>query len=57
VRYAVTAQDAIDGAVPVACLPRSGSAFRLGRTVVSCAATDRSGNTQSTRFAVSVKRS
>lgn len=56
VRYAVTSQDAIDGAVQVNCLPRSGSAFRIGRTVVSCSATDRSGNTQAARFAVIVKQ-
>jgi HYR domain-containing protein len=56
VRYAVTSQDAIDGAIPVSCKPRSGSAFRIGRTVVSCSATDRSGNTRTARFTVIVRR-
>jgi len=56
VRYIVSSQDAIDGALPVSCKPRSGSAFRIGRTVVACSATDGSGNTQSAQFAVIVKR-
>jgi hypothetical protein len=56
VRYVVSSQDANDGALPVSCRPRSGSPFRIGRTVVACSATDGSGNTQSARFAVIVKR-
>jgi hypothetical protein len=56
VRYAVTAQDAVDGSVPVACTPRSGSLFKVGRTKVTCSATDTSGNTQSASFTVRVVR-
>lgn len=56
VRYAVTAQDAADGSVPVACRPRSGSFFKLGRTVVRCSATDSSANVATVRFSVTVKR-
>lgn len=53
--YAVTAKDGEDGTVPVACTPRSGSRFAIGRTVVTCAATDSSGNTRTGRFAITVR--
>jgi hypothetical protein len=53
--YVVTARDAVDGPVPVTCRPRSGSRFRIGRTVVTCSATDSSGNTRTARFAITVK--
>jgi hypothetical protein len=56
VTYAVHASDAVDGTVPVSCRPRSGSRFRIGRTVVRCSATDSSGNTATARFTVRVKR-
>jgi hypothetical protein len=56
VAYKVTAQDGVDGAVPVSCRPRSGSRFKIGRTIVRCSATDRSANTQSARFRVVVKK-
>lgn len=36
VRYAVKATDAVDGAVVAACAPKPGSAFKVGRTKVSC---------------------
>jgi hypothetical protein len=55
VRYNVTARDEIDGAVPVSCRPKSGSRFKIGRTVVSCSATDTSGNTGKATFKVTVK--
>jgi hypothetical protein len=56
VRYAVTAQDAVDGHVPVVCAPKSGSLFKSGRTKVTCSATDTSGNSQSANFTVRVLR-
>jgi hypothetical protein len=56
VTYAASAQDAVDGQVPVSCKLRSGSFFKLGRTRVSCSATDSSGNTARGRFVVIVKR-
>lgn len=57
VRYVVTAVDDVDGGVPVACKPKSGSFFRVGRgTTVRCAATDTSANTANARFTVTVKR-
>lgn len=55
--YVVTAHDAVDGAVKVACKPRSGSRFTVGRTVVRCVATDSSANTTTKRFAITVKKS
>ncbi len=55
VTYKVKARDAIDGALPVTCKPRSGSAFRIGRTKVTCSATDSSGNTAKGTFAITVK--
>jgi len=57
VRYRVVAKDDVDGAIAVTCTPRSGSLFRVGRrTVVRCSATDKSANTTSASFAVTVKR-
>jgi hypothetical protein len=53
--YAVTASDAVDGRVPVTCLPRSGSRLPIGRTVVRCSATDSSANTSTARFIVTVR--
>lgn len=56
VTYAVSASDAVDGAVPVSCAPRSGSRFSIGRTLVLCSAADSSANTRTARFTVTVKR-
>ncbi len=56
VRYHVGARDDVDGAVPVACRPKSGSFFTVGRrTVVRCSATDTSANTQTAHFAITVR--
>lgn len=55
VTFTVTARDAVDGVVPASCQPRSGRLYKIGRTVVSCSATDTSGNTGTARFAVVVK--
>jgi hypothetical protein len=56
VTYKVTASDAVDGRLPVTCLPRSGGWFPIGRTLVTCQARDKSGNTGRARFAVTVRR-
>jgi hypothetical protein len=53
--YTVTARDDIDGAVPVTCRPASGKFFRVGRTRVSCSATDTSGNASVATFTVAVR--
>jgi hypothetical protein len=56
VGYSVSATDATDGPVPAACVPRSGSVFRVGRTTVTCKSVDGSGNSASARFVITVKR-
>ena len=56
VRYTVSATDATDGPVSAACDRKSGSLFRVGRTTVTCTATDGSGNTTNARFVITVKR-
>lgn len=55
VTYTVTARDDVDGAVPASCQPKSGSRFRIGRTVVNCSATDGSGNRATAKFTITVK--
>ncbi|MEV7952731.1 HYR domain-containing protein [Streptomyces sp. NPDC088252] len=45
VTYTATAQDTTDGTLPVTCTPASGSLFPVGRTTVTCSATDSAGNT------------
>lgn len=55
VTFRVTARDATDGVVPIACNPRSGSRFQLGGTRVTCEATDSSGNTAAAAFRVTVR--
>jgi hypothetical protein len=55
VRYTVRAQDAVDGLVPVPCMPRSGGYFKRGRTKVTCSATDSSFNTRQARFGITVR--
>ena len=54
--YAATASDAVDGAVTPECSPASGSEFAIGRTTVSCTATDAHGNTSAAgSFSVRVR--
>ncbi|MFB6942851.1 HYR domain-containing protein [Streptomyces sp. NPDC060286] len=45
VTYTATAQDTTDGTLPVTCTPAPGSLFPVGRTTVTCSATDSAGNT------------
>ncbi|MFI0898526.1 HYR domain-containing protein [Streptomyces sp. NPDC020983] len=45
ISYTATAVDGVDGPLPVACTPVSGSLFPLGATTVTCTATDSAGNT------------
>ena len=56
VRYKVSARDDVDGNVPVACKPKSGSRFKIGRTLVRCSATDTSANTKAAQLRVTVRR-
>lgn len=55
VTYEATAEDAVDGSVPVSCSPESGSTFPLGETTVNCTATDAAGNPATGSFAVKVQ--
>lgn len=55
VPYGVYAIDAVDGAVPVACAPPSGSRFPIGDTTVNCVASDSAGNMAGGNFSVHVK--
>ncbi|MFE1957081.1 VWA domain-containing protein [Streptomyces sp. NPDC059479] len=45
VSFTATAEDAHDGPLPARCAPASGSLFPVGRTTVTCSATDSNGNT------------
>jgi hypothetical protein len=54
--FNVSAQDDRDGSVPVTCSARSGSRFRIGKTRVTCSATDTSANSATTPFTITVKK-
>ena len=54
VTFTATATDTIDGTLPVACSPASGSAFALGLTLVTCSATSSRGLTTTGTFTVTV---
>ncbi|MFB6977776.1 VWA domain-containing protein [Streptomyces scopuliridis] len=54
VELTVTAVDGNDGRLPVRCKPASGSLFPVGRTLVTCSATDSNGNTGSDTATVEV---
>ena len=56
VTYQVTAQDDRDGTVPAKCAPKSGFRFRIGKTKVTCTATDSSANIGTSTFTITVKR-
>jgi hypothetical protein len=56
VTFEVTATDDDGRDISVSCLPRSGSRFPLGETVVQCATTDSSGNTATAMFTVTVEQ-
>ncbi|HYL82377.1 MAG TPA: PKD domain-containing protein [Candidatus Acidoferrum sp.] len=55
ITYTATANDAVDGVVPVSCLPASGATFPVGTTTVSCSATDKASNKASGTFTVTVQ--
>jgi hypothetical protein len=54
VQFSATAVDAVDGSVAVQCDPNSGDNFGLGRTRVTCSATDKAGNRATDSFFVDV---
>ena len=55
VTYTATANDNVDGSVPVSCTPASGSMFAIGTTTVNCSATDAHGNSATGSFSVTVR--
>ena len=54
VQYVVTAADHVDPSPHVECSPQSGGTFPLGDTVVTCSATDATGNSIEDSFTVRV---
>jgi hypothetical protein len=54
VRFTATAYDAVDGSLPAQCDRNSGETFPLGRTRVTCSATDKAGNRGTDSFVVRV---
>jgi HYR domain len=56
VRFNVSATDNVDGSVAVACTPKSGSRFRIGRTRVRCSAMDSSANRTTAGFTITVAK-
>jgi probable HAF family extracellular repeat protein len=55
VSYVVSAVDAVDGAVPVSCVPGSGTVFAIATTTVYCSAVDQHGNAVKGSFKVTVR--
>jgi hypothetical protein len=55
VTYTATANDNLDGPVPVTCVPPSGSTFPLGVTTVQCSASDAHGNIATGSFTITVR--
>jgi large repetitive protein len=54
VRFTASAYDAVDGSLAAQCDPSSGDTFPLGRTRVTCTATDKAGNKGTDSFVVRV---
>ena len=54
--FTVTAEDPKDGVRPAYCLPRTGSTFAMGKTVVSCWAVNTRGKIGRASFTVTVNK-
>jgi len=54
VTFSVSVSDDLDGNIVPTCVPSSGSDFPIGKTKVTCTATDTSGNTSSESFSITV---
>ncbi|HJQ37292.1 MAG TPA: HYR domain-containing protein, partial [Thermoanaerobaculia bacterium] len=52
--FSASAEDTVDGAVPVSCAPASGSKFAVGTTRVNCSASDSKGNSAHGSFDITV---
>jgi hypothetical protein len=55
VTFSATAEDLVDGVVPVTCAPASGATFPVGTTTVACTVSDTRGNTTTGSFTVTVE--
>ena len=55
VSFAASAVDAVDGTVPVDCVPASGTVLAIATTTVTCSAVDQHGNATSGSFKVTVR--
>jgi hypothetical protein len=55
VSFFASANDSVDGPLPVTCSPSSGSPFPFGPTTVTCSASDLSGNTATGFFTITVQ--
>jgi HYR domain/Beta-propeller repeat len=53
--FTATATDSLDPNPVIACTPPTGSTFPIGTTVVSCSATDASGNSSTASFQVTAE--
>jgi hypothetical protein len=53
--YTATATDTVSGSLTPSCAPASGSTFPLGRTAITCSATDGAGNTGSATATATVQ--
>jgi len=54
VAFEVSASDVVDGPLPVSCDAKSGSRFPIGVTIVTCIATDSSGNSMWDSFDIEI---
>ena len=54
VSFSASANDDVDGVLTPTCVAASGSTFGLGTTTVTCSATDKSNNTGSKTFKITV---
>jgi hypothetical protein len=55
VTYTASATDNVDPAPDVVCTPPSGTAFPIGKTTVTCTASDNAGNTATKSFNIVVR--
>lgn len=55
VEFTLLATDAVDPSPAVSCAPASGSTFPIGATVVTCTASDASGNRATETFQITVE--
>ncbi|MBI4311130.1 MAG: HYR domain-containing protein, partial [Chloroflexi bacterium] len=55
VAFIASATDLVDGALPVTCIPASGTTFPIGTTTANCSGSDSRGNISSGSFSVTVR--